>query len=399
MKIGLYGILGVYNFGCEAIVRGAYKFCKNIYPDAEIIYYSYNYEYDRKALYNLDIDVQKVKTRKNIISRATNKILKKINADKRLLYFDYKSIINNVDIIMSIGGDIYTIPWVLRQKNKYPYYNGLVQFCDLVVKGGKKVIVYGASIGPFGNYEKAKKYYMDHLKKYTLILCREKASLEYLKSNGLENAMFFPDPAFQVEGYKKKIREKQYIGINLSPLSLKEIYGTYDEKNCKKLASILDDICEKTQMKLLLIPHVISANVNDNDYIFLQKLKKLMKEKNQQKVTFADYEKGFLGIKEQLNECIVVASARMHCAINAVKQNVPTIFLSYSQKSIGMCQYIYESKEMVLDLKTIDQTLIPLIVASCHDADKITSYLYERNKQIEADYNRGIKVVQSRLRE
>ena len=50
MKIGLYGIYGVYNFGCEAIVRGAVKLIHDLYPSAEIIYFTYNFEYDRNVL-------------------------------------------------------------------------------------------------------------------------------------------------------------------------------------------------------------------------------------------------------------------------------------------------------------------------------------------------------------
>jgi len=40
MRIGLYGIGGVYNFGCEAIVRGAYKVIQGLYPGADIVYFS-----------------------------------------------------------------------------------------------------------------------------------------------------------------------------------------------------------------------------------------------------------------------------------------------------------------------------------------------------------------------
>lgn len=33
MNIGLYGIYGVYNFGCEAIVRGTVQFIERVYPE------------------------------------------------------------------------------------------------------------------------------------------------------------------------------------------------------------------------------------------------------------------------------------------------------------------------------------------------------------------------------
>jgi polysaccharide pyruvyl transferase WcaK-like protein len=54
MKVGLYGILGVYNFGCEAIVRGAYNFIRTVYPESEIVYFSYSPEFDKRALADLN---------------------------------------------------------------------------------------------------------------------------------------------------------------------------------------------------------------------------------------------------------------------------------------------------------------------------------------------------------
>ena len=53
MRIGLYGILGVYNFGCEAIVRGACQLIQRLYPEAQIIYFTYSYDYDKEALQDL----------------------------------------------------------------------------------------------------------------------------------------------------------------------------------------------------------------------------------------------------------------------------------------------------------------------------------------------------------
>ena len=62
-----------------------------------------------------------------------------------------------------------------------------------------------------------------------------------------------------------------------------------------------------------------------------------------------------------MRECKIVISARMHCAINAVCENIPTIFLSYSQKSIGMCQYVYGTKEWVVPINNAEIELIPKI--------------------------------------
>lgn len=392
MNIGLFGIYGVYNFGCEAIVRGAKKFLNDIYPDASITYYTYNYDYDKNALKDLEINIKPIKTKRNIFNRCINKICSVLNFDNRVLQFDYKEIIKDVDLIVSIGGDIYTIPKYLREREKYSYYNSLVEFCNKVVEAGKQVIVYGASIGPFGNYDKAVNYYKNNLKKYKLIICREQISLNYLKNLGLENTIFFPDPAFLVKDINKEKVNKRYIGVNLSPLSLKEIYGDCSVSHKIQLAKILEKIYNETKIDLLLIPHVISKDIDDDDLRFLNELKGLMnKAKNH--VYIANTDKGFLGLKPQIRQCHMVISARMHCAVNAVVENVPTIFLSYSQKSKGMCEYIYESDKWVLDIKELNDQINVKIKEMIEKEDEISNYLNTRNIEVQKYYNENIKVI------
>ena len=46
----LIGIGGVYNYGCEAIVRGTVNILKSINPEVKISYASYNYEDDVQRL-------------------------------------------------------------------------------------------------------------------------------------------------------------------------------------------------------------------------------------------------------------------------------------------------------------------------------------------------------------
>ena len=387
IKIGLFGIQGVYNFGCEAIVRGAYKFINSVYPCCEIIYFSYSIEDDKKALKDLDIKIIPVKTNRSFIKRAFNKISTTIGCNRRFLLFDTDIIINGVDVIVSIGGDIYTIPEVLRKNNEYPYYNQLVDFCDRAIAKGKKVIVYGASVGPWGNYKKAVDYNVKALSKYKVILCREEESVDYLKNLGLTNVSFFPDPAFQIRG-NNDATEKKYIGINLSPLSLKELYGEYNEEHIEGLSKLIDQIYDKTGKEIMFIPHVLSKSDNDNDLWFLQKIKDKMSKK--EKVVFADCTKGFIGLKQDISKCYVVAAARMHCAVNAIDENVPAIFLAYSQKGVGMCKYIYGNDKYLIDLKDIDTRLVDVIQNALGEYKELSEYLVNRNIEIENYYNENV---------
>ena len=399
MKIGLYGIYGVYNFGCEAIVRGAVKLIHDLYPSAEIIYFTYNFEYDRNVLKDIDLEVRPIKQKRSLLKRVINKFFLMINSEKRMFYFDYNKIIESVDMFFSIGGDIYTIPEVLRKKRKYPYYNSLVYFCNKAIASGKDVIVYGASIGPFGEFQNAIDYYKENLNKYKIIICREDISINYLKKIGINNTCLFPDPAFQIKSEITESIAPIYIGINFSPLSVLEIYGNYGEDNCKKFARLIDRIYESTGKELLFIPHVLSSNEKDNDYLFMKNIHLKMDSKNQPHVHFANYNNGFIGLKPQLKQCYLVMASRMHCAINAIDENIPAIFLSYSQKSIGMCEFVYHSKEWLIDLKNVEEEALSKIQYLLENRCEIIQKIKKRNKEIETFYLENLNSIKGFLRE
>lgn len=53
----LIGIGGVYNYGCEAIVRGTIEILRNVDPAIKISYASYNYEDDVQRLADCDLKI------------------------------------------------------------------------------------------------------------------------------------------------------------------------------------------------------------------------------------------------------------------------------------------------------------------------------------------------------
>lgn len=387
MRIGLYGIYGTYNFGCEAIIRGSVQFLRNIYHDCDIVYFSYSYDYDQRHLDDLDIKIHRIEINKSALKKGVNKILRKLNIPEWFLLIDYKKMLSEVDKVFSIGGDIYTIPAYLRKRDKYLYYNATVKFCEEVIRHGKQVIVYGASVGPFGDYKCAVDYYKKNLSRYSQILCRETKSVEYLNSINVDNTRFLPDPAFLVHADQTEIREKKYIGINLSPLSLNEIYGTYSGKMINDLSHLITDLFKALEIDLLFVPHVLSKAEQDNDYIFLKRIYDNLDDNVKVHVSFADTKHGFLGVKKQLRTCKFVISARMHCAVNAIVENVPSLFLAYSQKSWGMCEYVYGNCKWVIDIKKIHEELIPKVVEMNNELKQLEETIKLKNKSIETQYD------------
>ncbi|MDU4892218.1 MAG: polysaccharide pyruvyl transferase family protein [Clostridium sp.] len=383
-RIGLYGIGGLYNYGCEAIIRGAVANIRKIDNTCEITYYSRCYEYDKKQIKDLNIKIVNIESKNNIIKKIINKCIDIFKLP--IILFnkgEYREVVENSDIILSIGGDIYSIPKYKRKQKKYQYVNRMVEFGEYAKKRGKKVIIYGASIGPFGEYSRAKEYFINHLKKVDLIVCREKYSIEYLLENGIkENLIFLPDPAYLVGDNIKKENTKKYIGINLSALSIHEIYGNLSDETIDRISKLLDSMVEKLQMPIMLIPHVYSPwDKFDNDYEFLNKLYSRMSLKTKKNVKVVK-PVSFIDVKNYLIECKIVVAARMHCAVNAITESIPTIFLSYSIKSQGMSEFVYNDLRWFLKLNEIEDKLLELVTKMNNDYSGINKLLLKRNTEI-----------------
>ncbi len=389
MKIGLYGIGGLYNFGCEAIVRGCCTYINRNYQNAEIIYYSSNYLYDSEVLQDIDITVKEIRVNPSIkfYKRAVNKVCRKAQIPFQYIINNYHQILREIDIVFFIGGDILTLPKFAMQKKRYFYMNSMVEFGKKAVESGIPIVLYGASVGPFGTYPKAVKYYAENLKKYEKIICREFTTIKYLESIGVYNTEFEPDPAFYVnanQDYSSNVSPR-FIGVNFSPLSLVQIYGRYSEEMIGEFSRILTRIYDRYHDDILLIPHVISKDILDDDYRFQQALIRHLPKEYQNHIQMADHRGGFLKIKAQLPQCKIVVSSRMHCAINALHENVPTIFLSYSAKSKGMCNFIYGDEKWVIDIKQIDELLLDKMDEMLQKQDEIREYLVKRINKIQEE--------------
>lgn len=394
--VGFYGIGGLYNFGCEAIIRGTYEYVKRYEPEEQIVYFSPNYKYDSRKLSDLDIEVVNVNKGSRLAKKIINRILSRLKCKKRIVLDDWKKIVSMVDCVYSIGGDMYTIHRKYWDSKDFNYYNNLVEFSKYAEKKGLDIIIFGASIGPFGNLPEVNAYYLSALKQAKWIYCRENITLKYLTGKGVENCSFLPDPAFLVETSKSKdtTEKRKYIGINLSPLSLSEAFGTYDDLTILRFTKMIESIIEKTGYSVKLIPHVLASRENDNDYVFLKKIMDSADNKYKQKICVVDEDLGFLGTKDCFSDCCMIASARMHCSINALCEGVPAIFISYSEKAKGMAEYFYGNRDYVVDISNVESDLLVKIEEVINNQEKMNKYVANRLNEIKEEYNE--KILQRR---
>jgi colanic acid/amylovoran biosynthesis protein len=247
--------------------------------------------------------------------------------------------------------------------------------------------------------EYAKRIFKTHLLNVDLITSREPETTKYLENLGIvDNVKECADPAFVVSSGKKVQQQHNdhlVIGLNLSPLSLNQIFNDETkEKILLKQAKIIEDLISTFHAEIILIPHVVSQSVNDDDLSFLKQLIIRVNDKFRDNVSIVDDDPGFIGIKNILIKCDALITARMHCAINALEAGVPTIFISYSKKSEGMASYVYGNKKWVIPLKNFESAnILPLLDTLLTEKEDIGSFLVNKMQDIKLDAFKPLKTL------
>lgn len=361
MKYLLIGIGGVYNYGCEAIVRGTVNIIQNFDNDAVVIYASPVVEYDRKVL--RDCPVKLIKRRlipKYSIKNIIRKIARRCHLDIPLLEDNPKDILQLApDYVLSIGGDIYTLN---AQGKGYPA--SLVKLGDFCEQNKIRYILWGASVGPFSKDPVAEKKVQKHLQNINGITAREEKTIQYLNSLKINRLVIdCADPAFAVMPALQKSKYsfnpvKLRIAVNFSPLSTLHT-GYMRSEMIKKQSEWLSKLLKDYKAEVLLVPHVCTLppyNLNDDDFFYLKEIHQQLPVAQQAAVRILPQYLGFIKTKQELINCDLCIAARMHCAINAMTALVPTFLLSYSAKAIGMAERVYgQSSGFVYPLTALEQ--------------------------------------------
>lgn len=398
IKIGLVGMYGLYNYGCEAIVRGTYELIKKAWPNCKVILYTHCPKEDQEILYDLNILVKCIpENNLLIIRRVINKILRAIKIYKQIEFYSSKKLAIECDIIFSVGGDIYTIPKNIIDNNKIKKYHGILEIGKNILKY-KPFVIWGASIGPFGEKEEIKNYFFEHFKNVNKIFCREEDTVLYLKNNGVDsNIEICADPAFYIRNIIDVIEcsksDKVRIALNLSPLSIIDLVGDNNNVFQNEIIDTIIELSNIPNSEIILIPHVVSRQFEkDNDLTYLKNIFELLPDSYREKVSIQENLKGFLGTKAFLITCDVVIAARMHCAINAVCEGIPTIFLIYSQKALGMAKYIYGDTKWAIPLLDIKKELKNRTIEMIYNRHNISDNIKKRIERIRSDEYRIISL-------
>lgn len=343
------------NRGCEGIAKGTAKLLG--VPKESLIGLCRNIELDKRLGIDKYVTLRKMK-QMSLSQRIVRKLISFVNLSKAVNYAYnavYGKFINDMqtgDVLVSTGGDMMC------------YHDNEVIFTNNVVhQKNRKSVLWGCSIAK-NNLTPAK---IGTLSKFTCIYTRESLTYDMLNSMGLKKVVLFPDPAFVLKPEKCDLpqifQEGKVVGINLSNYvvggdNLNTPFGN-------EVRTLIDYIINKTDLNILLIPHVLWRGQDDRliaEEIYREYgLNKRISALNSEQLNYEQ-------IRYAISKCSVFIGARTHAVISAYSTCVPAIALGYSVKSRGIAKDLQLDEKLVVDSKNFKKN--QLLDSFCYAISK-----------------------------
>lgn len=365
MKVLMFFHGGSRNRGCEAIVRSAVQLLKvsteikklalassdpesdKIIPQIDVLHWDKNSEIEKFSLVGIENAVRL-------------KFFKDESFAFQKIHESIIKLIPQYDVFLSIGGDNYC----------YGEQPGIYEIDRCIKKAGKKLVLWGASIGE----EDLSAVKIKDLKSFDLILARESLTESILKNAGLKNVKLVADGAFLMKKtelpFPQNWAEGKTVGFNFSPLVFKK-----NPESKQAAFDLVEHILNTTDFTVCLTPHVIIKGNNDHEILkeFYEKFRDsdriLLLPDNFDATEY----KGFISRMK------FFIGARTHATIAAYSSLVPTMVLGYSVKSKGIAKDIFGEEKLVLDLSEISDA--QKLIAKFEEMRREELHLKETLKQ------------------
>jgi colanic acid/amylovoran biosynthesis protein len=354
------------NRGCEALVRSTLQLLKQQFgDDVEVLVPSYRPDLDapqwpdakqhgarfvRAAPFPLELKVW------SRLLRLAPGLARRFAPGYRLPA-DIAADLRSCDALLVIGGDNITLDYGL------PSLLWHVRFAEHAKRMGLPVMVWGASIGPFGKEPRAEKLVAGFLRQIDCVTVRETISLEYLKSIDVHaNVSLVADGAFvmlpqpvDVSSWWPKAGPSGVLGFNISPLIQKfRPAGEPHSVLQKEVAAFLRNVLERSDMGVLLLPHVdpLEGGGDNSDSHYMKAIQDMLGDQRG-RLSLAPATLNAPQLKHVLSRCQYFIGARTHATIGAWSTQVPTVSIAYSIKAKGLNRDLFGDERLVLETNRV----------------------------------------------
>ncbi|OGB04484.1 MAG: hypothetical protein A3E25_17930 [Burkholderiales bacterium RIFCSPHIGHO2_12_FULL_69_20] len=286
------------------------------------------------------------------------------------------------DALLVIGGDNYSLDYDLSSLFQ------CVGEAELALSLGKKVVLWGASVGPFSRLPAIERRMVDHLKRLHLVTVRESASVDYLHGLGVAaNVVPVADSAFLMRPQVDAVSTlparagRDVLGLNLSPL-IDRILVRQGHPGLlrREGAAFVRQVVEEQGLDVLLIPHVVPLNGvgfgNDE-----RTHAELMADLGDLGGALRTAPSGLNApqLKHLISQCRFFIGARTHATIAAMSTGVPVGSIAYSLKARGINRDLFGHERYLLPTEQVAAgSLLELLATLRQDEALIRAQLAER---------------------
>jgi colanic acid/amylovoran biosynthesis protein len=339
MKIYLAGQQTLANRGCEALVVSTMQMLSNVSPNVRFVIPSTDIHRDGEAIARYDFDNYTFTKapRITISIRLWNRLMRYVPWLARVwmpkaMAWPRETLeeLKGCDRALHIGGDTFS----------YDYsYAGLISNTaqiDHIAKLGIPQEIWCATVGPFSECKSLEREVLKKLRKLERITVREKASQDYLETNGLR-AQIVSDPAFNLtpsEGFAEGLDgSKPRIALNISPYIYRGNTKAIVDKCiksfvAKRLAEGFD---------IALISHVNTATSSDSSVI-QDVLGEFLQQENVHVIPTNLSAAEYKGI---VSKSDYVVASRTHVTIAGFSTATPVLSIAYSAKAPRLNAFLF----------------------------------------------------------
>lgn len=383
MRIFITGHQGLGNRGCEALLRSTIELIRRRHPRATFFVPSQDPQADaRQWPQSIVSGVRwipspQVTTHLALWARGC-RLLPGLAASRwplPRLSPQEESALDRSDLMLSIGGDNYTLDYDLASLALY------VGMATLARQRGVPTVLWGASVGPFEAWPSVAQRMKRHLDNLTALTVRESCSAQVLTEMGVGGATAdelqrpvrrqVVDPAFTLEPEAVDLEphlpsgQGPLLGLNLSPFAAPPAPGEPAVKARARLlreaTSFIRRAIALEGARILLVPHVSARdrqgqtvhriNAAQDDALLLDELVNVLgpEPRLRRLPTWSAPE-----LKQAISCCDVFIGARTHAVIAALSSGVPAVALSYSLKARGIHRDLMDREDGVLDVRQLD---------------------------------------------
>lgn len=423
MKILLTGHLGLGNRGCEALLRSTVMMLRGRWPGCRVLVPSVHPAADGAQWPQArDWGVEwtrapRVDARLANWARACRLAPSLAAAPWPLPWLDddAQQTLREADLMLSIGGDNYTLDYDLAS---LALFTGWAHHAR---RRGVPVVLWGASVGPFDAWPSVGRRMRRHLSALNGITVRETASLEVLQAQGLglheagPRVQLVSDPAFTLPAEAVRLDPHwpqgagPVLGLNLSPLAARpqpgEAPAQARRRFVQEAATFIERLLRREMVRVLLVPHVSALDARgqvaqaiapaQDDALLLDEVMQAVGPRPplRRLPTWNAAQ-----LKHAIAQCDAFIGARTHSVIAALSSGVPAVALAYSLKARGIHRDLLGHEDGVLDVRDLNaERLHQAWQALCDRAAAERRHLHRRRPEWQARALAGLDTVEAGL--